>query len=381
MAKYDLVEKRELTQLLEADTEIGDAIFQAFSGEEFLNSTDHVRVKNIRDIFELLIPNSTWAKEDFFKQNSEISISGVSKDKNGEPQLIIYLDGLPDTFITTSEAVGHLFVPYKMNHYAKFMLSSNEDHLQQLLENFNYWFKEKFPNEPILVRTVTEDGTNIIRCFATPSYKPIDNHVLLYMSLWALDQLETDFHLVHSRIDHSSMKLDFISSEEITINGIGRLTYGFTLVNGEDKSKTVGFYPTFDLANADGTLTALILDKPITIVHRGKSVEPIMRSLMELKDIREHISWVIGVIRVANKAKIDDVFAYKVQQEIIKIIGTTQFSKFAPKFNEISSNNAFNLLQFFGRLNEMDVPDEDEAIKVKVLFWKFLREFSEKQKG
>lgn len=378
MTKYDAVRKSEIIQLLDKNTELEDEIFNAFSGEEFANSSEELRISNLRDVFELLIPKTTWIKEDYVKQNKDLSIVGVREDKNGEPQLIISLDGVNNTFITTSEAVGHLFVNYRMNHYAKYMLSAHDEHLDQLLINFEYWFKEKCPDDNILVRTVIEDGTPIVRCFATPAYKPIDNHVLLYISLWALEQLPTKFHLALSRIDHSSMKLDFVSEEDIEIKGIGTLSYGFTLVNGEDKSKTVGFHPTFDLVNLDGTSTTLVLDKPVKIVHRGKSLEPIMRSLDELKDIRTHIDWVIGVIRVAHTAKIDDVFAYKIQQEIIKIIGPTRFNKFAPKFNEISSNNAYNLLQFFGRLNEIDVPDEDEAIKIKVLFWKFMRDRTNK---
>ncbi|WP_308722486.1 hypothetical protein [Paenibacillus polysaccharolyticus] len=380
MAKYDAVLKNEIIQLLDKNTELEDEIFDNFSGEDFANSTEPLRVSKIRDVFELLIPKTTWTKEDYVKQNRDLSIEGVKKDKNGEPQLIISIDGVRHTFITTSEAVNHLFVNYKMNHYAKFMLSDQDEHFDQILSNFEYWFKEQYPEEDILVRTVIEDGNYIIRCFATPKYRPIDNHVLLYMSLWALDQLPTTFYLALQRIDHSRMTLHFVSDEAIEIKGIGTLSYGFTLVNGEDKSKVVGFHPTFDLVNLDGTATTLVLDKPVRIVHRGKSLEPIMRSLDELKDIRSHVEWVTGVIRVAHNAKIDDVFAYKIQQEIIKIIGQAQFSKFSQKFNEISSNNAYNLLQFFGRLNEMDVPDEDEAIKIKVLFWRFMEEHTKKKK-
>jgi hypothetical protein len=372
MSKDSQIKKNELIQLLENGQEFEQAIFENFSGEVYSRSDEYLNTTGIRNIFDLLIPHSTWTKEDFHKKNADVSIIGAETDENKNTQLIIGLDGVNDTFITTSEAVGHLFTPIKMNQYAKFLLDNPEENLDLLLHNFNYWFKNSNPNDPLLIRTVVEDGRKIARCFATPSYRPIDNHVLFYIALWALEQLDTKFHLAMPRVSHSSMKLEFVSDEEIKLDGIGQLSYGFTLVNGEDKSKTVGFHPTFDLVNVDGTSATLIMDKPITIVHRGKTIEPIIRNLNDVKDIRNHLDWVIRVIKLAHKTKIDDVFAYRVQREIIEIIGKREFDKFSSKYTEISSNNTFNLLQFFGRLNEMKVPDEDQAIKVKVMFWKYL---------
>ncbi|OAB40985.1 hypothetical protein PMSD_00390 [Paenibacillus macquariensis subsp. defensor] len=375
MLKDTRVKKSEIIQLLDKGQEFEQAIFDNFSGEEYAGLDEYLKTTGIKNIFDLLIPRVTWTKEDYSKKNSEVTIIGTETDENGSTQLIIGLDGVTDTFTTTSEAIGHLFTPIKMIQYAKYLLDDSEEHLELLLYNFNYWFKEVNPNDPILIRTVVEDGNRIVRCFATAAYKPIDNHVLYYTALWALEQLDTTFHLTLPRISHSSMKLDFISDEELTIDGIGKLSYGFTLVNSEDKSRTVGFYPTFDLVNTDGTSATLIMDKPITIVHRGKSIDPIIRSLEEIKDIKAHLTWVISVIKIAHNTKIDDIFAFRVQQEIISIIGKREFDKFSNKFTEISSNNAFNLLQFFGRLNEMKVADEDQAIKVKVLFWKFLEKY------
>ncbi|OAB34141.1 hypothetical protein [Paenibacillus glacialis] len=375
MLKDTRVKKSEIIQLLDKGQEFEQAIFDNFSGEEYAGLDEYLNTTGIKNIFDLLIPRVTWTKEDYTKKNSEVTIIGTETDENGFTQLIIGLDGVTDTFTTTSEAIGHLFTPIKMIQYAKYLLDDSEEHLELLLYNFNYWFKEVNPNDPILIRTVVEDGKRIVRCFATAAYKPIDNHVLYYTALWALEQLDTTFRLALPRISHSSMKLDFISDEELTIDGIGKLSYGFTLVNSEDKSRTVGFYPTFDLVNNDGTSATLIMDKPITIVHRGKTIDPIIRSLEEIKDIKDHLTWVISVIKIAHKTKIDDIFAYRVQQEIISIIGKREFDKFSNKFTEISSNNTFNLLQFFGRLNEMNVSDEDQAIKVKVLFWKFLEKY------
>ncbi|WP_258297865.1 hypothetical protein [Paenibacillus peoriae] len=372
MSEETKIRKRELIKLLDTGLEFEQAVFDSFSGEEYSSSDHYINIRGVKEIFDLLIPKTTWTKEDYTKKNNEISIVGTETDENGNTQLIIGLKDVKDTFITTSEAVGHLFSPVKMNQYAKFLLDDSDDHLGVLLQNFEYWFKTVKPEEPVLIRTVIEDGKKIVRCFATPSYKPIDNHALLYIALWALEQLNTPFRLALSRIDHSSMKLDFLSDEELLIEGIGHLSYGFTLVNSENKEKTVGFYPTFDLTNKDGTSATLIMDKPITIVHRGKTMAPILRSLQEVNDIRNHLDWVIKIIKIAHKTKIDDVFAFKVQQEIIKIVGVRQFDRFANKFTEISSNNTYNLLQFFGRLGELDLSDEDQAIKVKIMFWKFL---------
>lgn len=375
MEEKSKITKRELVELLDMELEFDQAVFKNFSGEDFSSSDEYLSISGIKKIVELLIPKTTWTKVDFTRKNSEISISGTETDKSGNTQLIIGLDNVTHSFTTTSDAVSQLFTPFKMNQYAKFLLENSDEHLNMLLENFEYWFKATHPDDPVLIRTVIEDGNRIVRCFATPSYRPIDNHALLYIAVWALEKLPTTFRLILSRIDHSSMKLEFVSEEEISLNGIGKLSYGFTLVNSESKEKTVGFYPTFDLINMDGTSTTLIMDKPITIVHRGRSLNPIIEKLQEVNDIRHHLDWVIEVIKIANKAKIDDVFAFKVQQAIIKIVGVREFEKFSNKFTEISSNNTFNLLQFFGRLNEMNVSNEDEAIKVKVMFWKFLENY------
>lgn len=371
MSDDNILKKSDLIKLLNKGEAFEQAVFDNFSGEEYAHSNENLNTVGVKKIFELLIPSVTWTKEDFIKKSREISISGTENDKEGNTQLIISLEGVKDTFTTTSEAVGQLFTPVKMNQYAKFLLEDSQ-HFSLLLTNFDYWFKNTSADDPVLIRTVVEEGRRIARCFATPSYRPIDNHVLLYIALWALEQLNIRFRLALSRIDHSSMKLDFVSEDDVVINGIGSLTYGFTLVNSESKEKTVGFFPTFELTNLDGTSATLIMDKPISIVHRGKSLTPIIEKLREINDIRHHLDWVVEVIKIAHKSKIDDIFAFKVQQAIIKIVGVREFERFAPKFTEISSNNSFNLLQFFGRLNEMDVSDEDQAIKVKVMFWKFL---------
>lgn len=174
------------------------------------------------------------------QKSNEISISGVQPDADGNVQLIINLNDVDHAFMTTSEAVTQLFTPDKMNQYAKYMLENSNDHLPMLLTNFDYWFNQVHPEAPVLIRTVVENGSRIARCFATPAYKPIDNHVLLYISLWALEQLDMKFYLSLYRIDHSSMKLDFVSDEEINLGEIGKLSYGFTLVNSESKEKLWG---------------------------------------------------------------------------------------------------------------------------------------------
>ncbi|SMG58278.1 hypothetical protein [Paenibacillus aquistagni] len=371
-----LVRKSELVKLLDTSDEFEKAVYDNFSGDEYSDSQEFMNISGIKNIYDLLIPTKKWTKEDFTKESRAISIAGAELDEDGNSQLIISLDDVKDAFITTSDAVNQLFAPVKMSNYAKFLIEDQDhEHFPMLLSNFDYWFKGINAEEMVLVRTVIEDGKRIVRCFATPSYRPIDNHVLLYIALWALEQLDVKFRLALARIDHSSMKLDFVSEEDIVLKGIGKLSYGFTLVNSESKEKTVGFHPTFELTNSDNTSATLIMDKPISIVHRGKSMDPIIHKLTEINEIKSHLKWVVEVIKIAHTAKIDDIFAFKVQQAIIKIIGPKEFGQFASTFTAISSNNTINLLQFFGRLNEMKVADEDKAIKVKVLFWKFLEQY------
>ncbi|MEV2341587.1 hypothetical protein ABNC55_21305 [Paenibacillus larvae] len=373
MSDKTVVSRSDLVMLLDKEKEFEKDIFEHFSGVEYSESKETLNTVGIKKIFETLIPTVTWTKEDFIKKSKEISITGTEKEETDSTQLIISLDGVENTFITTSDASDQLFTPIRMTQYANFLIK-DPDHFSLLLSNFEYWFKIKKPDDEILVRTVIEDGKRIIRCFATPLYRPIDNHVLLYIALWALEKLKVKFRLSLSRIDHSSMKLDFVSEENKNLEGIGTLGYGFTVVNSESKEKTASFYPTFELTNIDGTSATLIMDKPISIVHRGKHSKSILNKLKEIHNIHKHVDWVIQVIKIAQKSKIDDTFAFKVQREIIKVIGNPKFERNFTKFTKISSNNTLNLLQFFGRLSELDVCDEEQEIKIKTMFWKLLRD-------
>lgn len=371
--KNNLVTKKELIKLLDNENEIDLEIYKKFDGELFRSSNEDIKIEGLRKTFELLIPRNTWTKEDFIVNNAEISILGIQKDKRNFNQLIIGIEGKEKTFITTSEAFAQLFTPMKMNTYANYLLEENE-HYDLLMHNFKYWFYQKRPEEKLRVRTVIEDGSYIVRCFATPSYQPIDNNVLLYMAVWGLDKLNIKFRISNVRIDHSSMALNFLSEETIKIPGVGELNYGFSVYNSEAKEKTVQFHPAFELINLDGTNTTMILDRSITIPHRGSSVEPILGKLVQLNELRSQAEYAAKIIRLTERAKVDEFLAYKIQNAIIQVIGKQAFSEYAEKYTEISSQNTYNLLQFFGRLNEIPVQDDDKKIEIQRLFWRFLHE-------
>lgn len=374
----NFVTKEELVSLLDMENEIDQEVYKKFDGETFRSNDEEIKIKGFRNTFELLIPKSTWTKEDFIIRNADLSILGIEIDRRNSNQLIIGVECKEKSFITTSDAIAQLFTPMKMNTYASHLLDGHDEHYDLLINNFEYWFYEKQPEEKLRVRTVVEDGSYIVRCFATPSYQPIDNNVLLYLAAWGLDMLNINFRLSHARIDHSSMSLDFLSEETIKIPDIGELNYGFSVYNSETKEKTVQFHPACELTNYDGTKATMIFDRPITIPHRGSSVEPILVKLSQLNELRNQAEYTAQIIQLTEKAKVDEFLAYKIQHAIIQVIGKQAFAEYAEKYMELSSQNTFNLLQFFGRLDDIPVGDDDKKMEIQRLFWKFLKEEHEK---
>lgn len=48
--------------------EFEQAVFNHFDGERYSASDEFMKVNGIKKIFELLIPKTTWTKEDFTKK-------------------------------------------------------------------------------------------------------------------------------------------------------------------------------------------------------------------------------------------------------------------------------------------------------------------------
>ncbi|MFS1513647.1 hypothetical protein VQL36_14575 [Chengkuizengella sp. SCS-71B] len=369
----DFVTKKELVRLLDRVSEFDQLVFESFDGEEYSFDDSPLNITGIQQPFELLIPKTYWTKEDFTKTRSQISIEGITKDKNDNRQLLIRLDEVSQDFETTSDAIAQLFEPMKLNKYMAHLLSDDTtDHFEHILYIFDYWFRKLDADREILIRTVKEEGKYIVRCFASTEYRPIDNHALLYITCHALNKLNLQFNLQSYSLKHSEMKLNIFSEDKIEIPDVGTLTYGFTVLNSETKDKTVGFHPTFELTNEDNSQTSLILDKPISIYHRGKSVEPIIEKLEEIQNLNEHLETVLETIKIAKNEKVTDEFAYKLTREISIIVGKTKYEKFEKEYLDIARLNTYNLLQFFGRLHELDVDDDEKEFKLRVIFWKAL---------
>jgi hypothetical protein len=376
----DTIAKNELIKLLDIGNEIDREVFKKFSGESFQSSNDEIKIEGLRKTFDLLIPRSTWTKEDFILNYEDLSVLGIDKDKRNTNQLIIEIKGVEKSFITTSDAVAQLFTPMKMNTYANYLLDGDDEHFDLMIINYKYWFYQKRAEEKLRVRTVVEDGSYIVRCFATPSYQPIDNNVLLYMAVWGLDQLNVKFRISNVRIDHSSMALDFLSEETIIIPDVGELNYGFSVYNSETKEKTVQFHPACELTNHDGTKAVMIFDRPISIPHRGGSFEPILGKLSQLKELRSQAEYAANLIKLTEKIQVNEFLAYKIQNAIIQVIGKQAFAEYAEKYTQLSSQNTYNLLEFFGRLNDIPVHDDDKKVEIQRLFWKFLNDEYHKSK-
>ncbi|MDP5276178.1 hypothetical protein [Chengkuizengella axinellae] len=372
MDKDNFITKKKLIQLLDRGLEFDQLVFDSFDGEEFAFDDTPLNITGLEKPFELLIPKTYWTKEDFTRTRSQISIVGITKDKDDKKQLLIELDDIPQTYETTSDAISQLFDPMKLNKYIAYLLDDTTDHFEHILHNFEYWFRIHDAERELLIRTVQEEGKYIARCFASTKYRPIDNHALLYITCHALNKLDLQFNLQSFSLKHSEMKLNILSEDKISIPNVGILTYGFTVFNSETKEKAVGFHPTFELTNDDASHTTLILDKPISIYHRGTSIEPIIEKLEEVENLNEHLRTVISTIEVAKTEKVTDKLAYTLSQEITNIVGKTKFKKFEKQYLEIARNNTYNLLQFFGRLHELDVDDDEKELKLKVMFWKTL---------
>lgn len=369
------VKKNELIQLLERGTEIDEVVFESVSGEEFAVSNQPIEVVGLREPFNLLIPKATWTKKDYIVTYNELSLIGTEVDKEGQGQLLIKIKDIDDiNFVTTSDAVSQLFAIVNMSAYAKFLLDQPSKHFQLLLENYEYWFKNELAKEKVMVRTVVENGKWIIRCFASPMYQQVDNHVLLYCTAWALDKLKFNFTLTAQKIQHSHMRLNFVSEDVFELPSVGTLSYGFSVINSEAKTHTVEFLPTCLIKNEDGTSVPIILDKVISIRHYGKDIAKILPKILELGKLPEHVEQAIGVITLLKTQKVDRLLAYKIRSELIKVVGIKAFRKSEEKYNKVLTNNTYNLMQFFGRLNEIPVENEDRRLDLESMFWSVMQE-------
>lgn len=372
MEKY--LRKNQVIELLDRGTEIDQQVFEKVDGESFAASKEFVEIEGLVAPVKLLIPRATWTKQDYIIRYGDLNLLGVENDSKKEAQLLLGVDGIEDTFITTSEAVSQLFSECTMGAYASFLLKDPDEHVKLLEHNFNYWFKGKLAKEKVLLRTVVENGQRIARCFASAEmYQQIDNHILLYCTVWALDKLGFKFHLTSQDIKHSRMTLKFTSEEVFDIPGVGKVSYGFTVRNSEAKVHAVELLPTCHIENEDGTSLPIVLDKVIKIRHFGREIGPVIVKMLELEKLPEHIQNAVEVIKLMKTHKVDDLLVYRVRRELVDIIGQKAFKKYKDKYAEVLSNNTFNLLQFFGRLNEIPVEDEEKKLAIESMFWSFMQ--------
>lgn len=368
----DLVIKNELIKLLDRGNQIDDDVYDAFDGEEFAFDKSPIKIEGLRSAFTELIPKTVWYKQDYVTTFTNLNIVGL--DQQG--RLLVGVDGETNTFSATSEAVNQMFYSMKMSTYANYLV--DQEHLPILLTNFTYWFKEKTPDQKILVRTVVEGAERIARCFATPFYQPIDNHIVLFVTSWALDKSGFSFKVTGQQLKHSKMKMEFLSKESIKIQNVGEVFFGITVVNSEAKESTVEFHPICRVYNLDGTYTTMVVSKHISISHRGKSVDPIVRKLTQISNLREYAEQAAEVVRLASTAKVNEILAFKIQVSLRDIVGSTIFDKYAETYSMLSSMDTFNLLEFFGRLNEIQAEDDEKQLEIQRLFWKTLRDVTKK---
>ncbi|MDT8978701.1 hypothetical protein RQP50_20920 [Paenibacillus sp. chi10] len=366
--------KNEIIELLDRGTEIDQKVFEEVDGEAFAASKETVLINGLVNPVKLLIPKTTWTKQDYIIQLGDLELIGTEKDTDKDTQLLLGVKGIEETFITTYEAISQLFSECSMGKYASFLLKEPDEHFSLLEHNFNYWFKGKLAEKKVLLRTVVENGQRIARCFASPEmYQQIDNHILLYCTIWALDKLGFRFNLTSQDIRHSRMTLKFTSEEVFKIPGIGIVSYGFTVRNSEAKTHSVELLPTCHVQNEDGTSVPIVLDKIIRIRHFGKEINSVISKMMELEKLPEHVENAVEVIKLMKTQKVNDLLIYRVRRELIDIIGDRAFKKYKEKYAEVLSSNTYNLLQFFGRLNEVPVDDEQKKLAIESMFWSFMQ--------
>lgn len=367
----ELIYKKDLVKLLDKDNKFDMQIFDSFDGNKFSKSNEYFNMHGLRPILELLIPNNNWTKKDYIRKYSDLSLQTTIPDEKNKNQLVLTVSDIEHSFITTNDSLGQLFEEMKMASYAKFMADDTQ-HLDLLKHNFHYWFEDKMSDKDIMIRTVKENSNYIARCFASTQYRAIDNHIVLYLAVWALLKLGVTFRLINPKVLHSYMKLDFLSEQETILEDIGKLSYGFTVINSESKNHQVEFHPICTLENTDGTVIDLIMDKPVTLKHQGRNAFSIIERLKLLNNIHDHLQRTIKLITFVKNQKVDEFLAYRIQRDIEQI-SKSAFKKFEKQYAEISSDNTLSLLQFFGRLNNISMEDHEKELQIRYLFWKTLK--------
>lgn len=373
------ISKNEIVQLLDRGSELDEAVFSKVDGEKFSSSKELIKIKDLESSVQTLIPNNIWEKSDYIIKYEDIELSGTMLDKKGKRVLLVSIKNMNETFMVTNEAVSQLFSLIDMSSYAKFILDqqlADEEykHFELLKQNYNYWFKGELAAKDVMIRTVKENGDFIIRCFASPSYQKIDNNVLLYCTVWTLDKLKYNFRLSSQSIDHSYMKLNFLSDDVLIIPDLGTLSYGFTIINSEAKTHTVEILPTCIIENTNGVKLPIILDKIIKIKHYGKDIDRVMEKIQNLSKLPEHVAHVMETINILKKKKVNDLLLYKIRLSLINVIGNTAFRKNKDAYDKVLSSNTLNLIQLLANVNKIELSNEDKRIELESMFWSMMNQ-------
>lgn len=112
--------KNEIIELLDRGTDIDQKVFEQVGGEAFAASRDTINIAGLVTPVNLLIPKTTWTKQDYVIKLGDLELIGTEKDADKEAQILLGVKGIEDTFITTSEAISQLFSECSMGKYASF---------------------------------------------------------------------------------------------------------------------------------------------------------------------------------------------------------------------------------------------------------------------
>lgn len=323
-------------------------------------------------------------KIDIIESLSNISIGSVSP--NRQLTLTFTKDKLSveGTYKFTYDYLELLF------HMGKFSKYCLDNQMDDILINTVVSISKRAPDKELQYRLIQDQGDWYIRGFTSTKYRNYDNHLALYLTLYALHQssLATNlwFRLDKAYLSDSEIVIMFDQINPVQIVGIGNLYFGITLTNNEIKEKTFTLECRFRLEDNEGNEFGAIPPEgvePILTIRHDSSIEHVKRKLTNLHDLQVFRDRITNfVIDISSEPHLSEDRIYFIFKRILN-----SRNKFSPdtkqSFKALQGKkiitNSLHIIKAFNRLNEL-VTDVEEKIHLERIFYEVCMDIGGKKR-
>ncbi|MFC1287820.1 hypothetical protein [Bacillus paralicheniformis] len=376
----------DLKYLLRKETlDLDKEIDKKFPLESLGNLKSNLRVKGAKSLLE------NFAMVDAKKIDLKKSLESIEYIGFDEQNIILNFkdqftnnqeDNLKATGVYdfTSQFLDQLF---EINKYIKFCLKNG--YRDTIRENLEYLIKEKKEIEK-QYRLIEKNGHWYLRGFTSTNYNNYDNHIAIYLVLWAFHQYAVNggdpYIFKKGYLSDSEIRLYFETEKSVTIEGFGELHFGALISNSEIRDKTFSFelnYRVSDFSKKH-SFNALppLKDSIFQIQHMAK-VDTLKNRLEALNRIEHsHKNMVQFIEEIGKIKKLTEDSLYLLYKKIINAtqqLSTTTRTNFKTLYDENFINNTMTIIEIFARTKEITA-DIDEKIKLERIYYELLHEIT-----